>query len=479
MKKVFLENLPRYNSKGNINWKKSVGFKINFIYDDIESYFIIMDYKIKKQELSILYNDKIFNINTGNLQSCKLGKLLSKYTSDFKIEVGTIFNDSKRDITIVDREYRPKYNKDGKLMQNYKWYKYHCNKCGYEDWIVENGLINNKSNCLLCEGQTIVEGINDIPTTAPWMIKYFQGGYDEAKFYTKSSGKKIFPICPDCGRVKDTKVTIRDIEKYKSINCSCSDKIPYPEKFIYSVFKQLKIDFRTQLNKTTFSWCNKYKYDFYFSLNGEDVFTETHGLQHYEENKNWKMSLKEVQANDEFKKELALSNGIKEENYIIIDCRKSELEHIKQSILESRLNELFDLSKIDWLKAEEFALSNLVKKVCEYKANSPHLSCTDIGMIMNLGRSTVLIYIKKGAKLGWCNYNVEAEKFKGKSKSGKLSSKRIKVLKDGIILGIFPSCVELERQSEKLFGVKLACRSISAVCRGERKSHKGFQFNYI
>ena len=34
MRKVFLENLPKRGSL--INWKKSVGLKVHFIYDDIE-----------------------------------------------------------------------------------------------------------------------------------------------------------------------------------------------------------------------------------------------------------------------------------------------------------------------------------------------------------------------------------------------------------------------------------------------------------
>ena len=58
-------------------------------------------------------------------------------------------------------------------------------------------------------------------------------------------------------------------------------------------------------------------------------------------------------------------------------------------------------------------------------------------------------------------------------------SKRVEIFKNEISLGIFPCTMELERQSEELFGKKLLHSSISAVCLGKRKSHKGFQFKFV
>ena len=40
------------------------------------------------------------------------------------------------------------------------------------------------------------------------MVKYFQGGIDEARRYTYNSRQKIYPICPDCGRVKDKDIYV-------------------------------------------------------------------------------------------------------------------------------------------------------------------------------------------------------------------------------------------------------------------------------
>ncbi|NGU31094.1 hypothetical protein G6Z34_13465 [Clostridium perfringens] len=55
----------------------------------------------------------------------------------------------------------------------------------------------------------------------------------------------------------------------------------------------------------------------------------------------------------------------------------------------------------------------------------------------------------------------------------------VEIFKDNKSLGVFESCSELERQSEKLFGVKLFQSNIGHVCLGRRKSHKGFTFKYV
>jgi len=64
-KKIFLENLPRLEQgthKGKINWEKSVGYMVHFIYNEFEGDIKILKYKVKEQELIIRYNDKEFEI---------------------------------------------------------------------------------------------------------------------------------------------------------------------------------------------------------------------------------------------------------------------------------------------------------------------------------------------------------------------------------------------------------------------------------
>nr|DAJ80621.1 MAG TPA: restriction enzyme [Caudoviricetes sp.] len=300
---------------------------------------------------------------------------------------------------------------------------------------------------------------------------------EDAKRYVSQSNKYIEVRCPNCG--KNVKKRICKIYNYKSIGCSCGDGISYPEKFMNDVLNQLNVEFQSQLTKTTFEWCGDKRYDFY--IPEYNMIIETHGRQHYTDNTNFKMSLKEVQENDRLKENLAKENDIK--NYIVIDCRESDLEYIKNSILNSKLNDIFDLSQINWNKCEEFALKNIVKEVCDYWNDREDWETT--GTIINNNkwgikdRSCLIDYLKKGNRLNWCVYDPKYEKSKSSSKNGKLFAKQVEVFKDNVSLGIFESASEFSRRSKDEFGVYISVSSISNVCSGRYQSCKGFSFRYI
>lgn len=462
-KQIFLNDLPR--KRKIINWQASIGYKVKFIYNDIKGEIKIINYN--KGYLYIQYLDKkIVKIKTNNFQQCQLGKLLNRRTNEFKIDIGTHVQDEKRNLTIIDREYR-KSKSNG---QQFKYYKYKCNKCGYEGWVIESDLLKGQS-CTCCGNfkKNAVLGINTIWDTDRWMCD-LGVSEEDAKRYTHSSGQKITVICPNCGNVKNN-ISIDYIYVNHSIGCVCGDSISYSEKFMYNLLNQLKINFEYQ---QLFNWLNNdnKKYDFY--IPDLSIIIETNGIQHYVES-NRGRSLEQKQSNDKLKKELAINNGIKEENYIVIDCRKSELEWIKNNILKSELNNIFDLNKIDWLQCHEFAISNLVKKVCDIKRNNPNITTSQIKTEIKLCISTIIKYLKQGNELGWCNYNPKEEMIKN---SRLLKSKQVQIFKNNILLGSFESCAGLERQSEELFGVKLLQNGISEVARGHKKQYKGYIFKY-
>ena len=476
MRKVFLEDLPRWGIGGKakvgyIDWSKSKGYKVNGIYDNINFEMEIIDYK--EGYLYIKYLDNpIFKIATSGLKSCKVGSLLEKHTGEFKIKIGQILKDSKRDIIITDKEYR----KDNS-RRNFKWYKYTCNICGWtEGWMVESNLIRG-SGCSCCKGITIVEGINDIPTTDNWMVKYFQGGYDEAKRYSRCSHSNIYPICTDCSRIKDKAMPISSIHKYDSINCTCSDKISYPNKLSYSLLDQLNKIYKFDYLEHEYSpeWIGRRSYDNYFVCNGKGYILEMDGGFHFKDNKMSGQTKEKSKEIDDYKDRIAREHGLE---VIRIDCTKSDLKFIKQSITNSRLNSLFDLVEIDWIGCDKFALSNLVKVACAYWKDGIE-STLEISKIMKLDRSTIVLYLKKGSKYKWCSYDSKEEIKKIGIKYGKARRKTVEIFEDDISLGVFPSCIDLEGKSEELFGVKLGNSAISSVCRGERHHHKGFTFKYI
>ena len=478
-KSKILTELPRYiegTYKGKVNCQAMVGMKLELEYKQKIYTVEIIDYiKARNPRFKIEYNGEIKEIDCGSFIVAKqFGGILNKVTKSFKCEIGDEIKDEGRDIVIIDREYRERKHANGKSVINEKWYKYRCNKCGWDEgWVVESALLKS-IGCSCCRGFTVVENINSIWATDRWMCGLGLSEQD-AKTHTRCSQDKVFVVCPECNKKKEMK--IYDIYRHKSIGCTCGHGVSYPERFMMNVLDQLNIEYIFQLTKTTFDWCGDKKYDFYIPLTKSVL--ETHGMQHYK----WTgrgRTLEEEQENDRIKYELALQNGIKEEEYVVIDCRYSDKEYIKNNILKSKLNKLFDLSKVDWEKCEEFALCNLVKSVCDYWNNDKKdwETTADLEEIFKVDKTTIRKYLKKGTELGWCNYNgkEEQEKSRRRSKGGKAVI--MYDLNNNFIMEE-SSVAKLKERCLKELNINLYTGAISAVCLGKRKTHKGYIFKYI
>lgn len=476
---VDLTRLPIYTSgsyEGKIKWKESIGCYVPFVYDDlcgelkIEEYIYPENNK-DKAKIRLSYNNKIIDdiITITHFKNAYIGSLLRLRHSDFKIEIGTQFKDNKRDLVITDREYR--INKSNN--QNVKWYKYTCNVCTWtEGWIVESPLRTKKVGCSCCSGRTAVLGINTIWDTERWMMD-LGVSEEDAKSYTRASNEKIKVTCPDCGREKHT--TIRRIHREKSIGCDCGDGFSYPSKLMVSILTQLNIKFETEYSP---NYIKPKRSDFY--LPDYNLVIETDGKLGHEGgfvHGYSKKSLEEYIEVDKWKDKQHKLNGIET---IRINCFESDMEYIKLNILNSELVDYFDLSNIDWNEADLFAWkTNLKWEVCNYWKNKKDWeTATDIESIFKLSGFTTVEYLKKGTKLKWCEYDAKEESKKGSIKAGKLSGKKVEIFRDGVSLGVLESTMELERQSEKLFGIKLDHRNISAVCNGKKDNYKGFTFEY-
>ena len=466
-KNRILTELPRRGSR--IDYKAMIGMELELLYEGgVYSGVKVLEYiKGSSPRFTVEYNGQTYNILCGHFINGQFGRILGVHTKDFKVNVGDVFKNDRRDIIITDREYR----KD-KRGQNRKWYKYTCNICGWtEGWIEESSLLSGQG-CSCCAGKTAVLGINTIWDTDRRLCSLGLSEKD-AKTHTKGSNDKVFVICPHCGKTKD--ISIDKIYNRKSIGCTCGDGVKYPEKFMTSVLDQLNIEYIFQLTKTTFDWCEDKRYDVYIS--SLNTIIETHGMQHYEDC--WGKA-KDVQENDRIKYELALQNGIKDGDYVVIDCRYSNKEWIKDGILNSKLNELFDLFEIDWIECGKKAQKNLVKEVCEYWSNKEEWETTKtLAEVFGLSREAIIDYLKKGAGLGWCDYNADREKTKRSKSVGKSTGKRVAMYKDGNFIMEEYSTLELVRRVFAETGIKLSQGSISAVCLSKQKQHKGYTFKYI
>jgi len=324
------------------------------------------------------------------------------YTNLTKEEADTIINRWSKDLNI---------DKSGKALspKDVSYASHGINKNGY--WF--NCLDHHKHTPELKILSSFISGqkgsitcnqCNIIAITHPEFIKYFVNEDDSSK-HSAGDGKKILMKCLVCGCEKS--ITFHTLIT-SGFGCTrCGNGISYPEKFLFSFLEQLlDKNFTTQLSKTTFTWCGKFKYDSY--INKINCIIETHGLQHYvQPTGNWGL-LKNTRENDKNKEDLARENGI--ENYIIIDCRKSELEWIKNNILISDLPKLLNFKEedIDWLKCHESGCKNIIKETCiMWEGNMKNI--LKIADQLKLSKDSIRRYLKQGAKLGWCDYDPKEE----------------------------------------------------------------------
>lgn len=482
MRKVFLDDLPRWEggtNKDRINWKASVGRIIKFVYDDIEDEIQIIDHNAKKELLIIRYNNNDYNLKIKSLRKCQLGIMLKKYTGEFKVEIGQEFQDEKRNMIITNKTYKLRKTKKCDIID--KYYEYHCNICGYDgSWVSESDLLNKNIGCSCCHGKTVVEGINDINTTTPEVVKYF---YDksETQLYTKYSKFKVKVKCISCGRIKQ--IAIASLCLTKSIGCSCGDGFSVGHKYIHELLSQLNINFTDNYKPKWCKYYNKYKnrdsygeYDFF--IENMKLIIEVDGSFHRKDNKLNGQTKEESEYIDNMKDILANKNG-----YKVIRILYEEGD-LKGNILKSELAEVIDLSIIDWIKCDTFSFKNITKEICNYWNDKKEWeTVSNLAEKFKLDKGTIVNYLKKGNKLSWCCYSGEDEIIKNnlrnKERVNKALKKKIEILKDGKSLGIFESITNLERESEKIFGVKLLGSKITTVAKGKRPHHKGYTFKYV
>lgn len=336
---------------------------------------------------------------------------------------------------------------------------YMCKTCGKTKYLTKQSFKNCETFCEnKCYG--VINGRNHkvikencIASTHPHLVKYFVSEKD-VEIHTVGSSKKVDMQCPECGHRKKRRIV--DL-KNRGISCICGDGFSYPEKFFGELLKQLQINFDTQ-----FTLDGMHRYDFH--MQQFNMLIEINGLQHYE-NKFGSIggrTLKEEKENDRIKMKKAMDRGY---NYIVLDCRHSELNWIRDQIMSSSLPQLlgFDKNDIDWIKVEENSRRNLVKEVSIYY-NEKKCGVTHLGKKFNLSPRTVIRYLKQGNEVGWCNYQPR------KMRVGKRIKGIHKVSGEAVM---FSSVHE----ASKWLGKNPS--HIFKVCNKERKSAYGYVWSYI
>lgn len=323
-------------------------------------------------------------------------------------------------------------------LEEYKGFrtkiKFMCNKNSEHTFYAEPcNIYKGYHRCPYCSHRKVFVGETDIWTTNPEIASMLLNPEDGYK-YLKTSSQKVDWVCPNCNHIVKDKI-INNVTKQGLACPYCSDSMSFSEKFVSNLLKQLSVTF---FHDRTISWSDNKRYDFYIpSLN---LIIETNGIQHYDrgfEFKNSKRkqrSIYDEKQNDIYKKNLALKNGIK--YYIILDCKKSDLDYIKNSILNSKLKDIFDLSIVDWDKCYSATITSNIVLVSDLW-NGGMKNTKEISEYTGIHICSVIAYLKQSAKIDLSDFQLHYKKNRNRYKkvmcieTGKIYECIQDVTKDG------------------------------------------------
>jgi predicted transcriptional regulator len=396
--------------------------------------------------------------------ACGCKKSGETLRSNLKYEHSLEYFSIKKDKVKLMNEFSDKNDKRPKEIaaMTHDKYIWNCEKCKSEYDMSVVKRTSRNSNCPYCSGFR-VNHTNCLWATNPDVAELLtnpQLGYE----YTNGNHTKLEFTCLDCGNKQFKNVA--SVVRQRFSCARCSDGKSYPEKFIGNLLDQLKIEYDTE---KIFKWSNKRRYDIYIPLLNSII--EIHGNQHYNDKNGigimGRRSFMAEVENDIYKMNLAIDNEIK--NYIVIDCRESNLTFIKNSVINSKLSDLLNLNEINWLSCHQFACSTIVKTICQLWNEGKKTS--EIAEILKLSNSTVIKYLKQGNDLNWCQYNSIASYANMRKEQGKRFEKEI------VQLTLTNQYIKTwSSASEAGKSLNIFSSNISAACTGKVKTSNGFKW---
>lgn len=371
--------MNNYNLQIGMEFKSYKDFSDFIGYEETKSREVLRNRLKHHCEFHKIKNTIIID-KIKNVDGLYIGNLLN-----YKFNIGDIVEVSTGKVIILERFMRKM-----KSGHNRRFYKCQCCSDGYIYEIVQDSLLKGVG-CNVCLNHVVIKGINDVATTHPHIANLIVG---ENKYrYTAHSRKIVTFKCPDCGFEK--KMAINDVTSIGHIRCNqCSDNFSYPNKFVYCAISQVCSDL---VCEKVFEWSGRKRYDLYSESN--NLIIENHGKFHYDKNiQLYDQQYEFTVQNDKFKKKLAMTNNIK--NYISLDCRKSEKEFIKNSIMTSKLPSLlnFHVDDIDWEQCEKYAITSKLNEA--YKLYKQGVTDShEIANVLNISYSTCMRYLKTAKEI--------------------------------------------------------------------------------
>ena len=90
---------------------------------------------------------------------------------------------------------------------------------------------------------------------------------------------------------------------------------------------------------------------------------------------------------------------------MVLDCRHSTVDYIKNSVLSSTLPKLLEFEEydIDWTQCGKYAHCNLFHESCKLWNSGVH-NCSEISRMLSISQSVVIKYLSQADELGLCDY---------------------------------------------------------------------------
>ena len=268
----------------------------------------------------------------------------------------------------------------------------------------------NKTGCPFCDGEKIIKGFNTLGDLRPDLVPLF---IDKEEPFTVSlySHKKVKLQCPDC--LTEREMEVASLTNHGMTCQVCGSKVSIPNRFI----RRILLDIKGQLDFCAFEFgrdsiLSGQAADAYIEVGENKIVIEMQGRQHFEKTKSiYKNDFEKTKEYDEMKRQKLKEIGVKE---IEIECIKTSLKYMQKRIEESELNNLLDLSKVNWIQVFEDTYKSDIKIACELYKQRMYIY--KIAEEIGFSRNTITRYLQLGKELGWCNYK-ERKTYNGSRKA--------------------------------------------------------------
>lgn len=451
----FTEHLKtkKYGKSILIDWEQCIGecFDIKFNGEVFKVEITGYEKRNGKKKYIKLKSDQYGEkwVSECRIKAAEYGYYTTNPVMGFLYQIGEIVQSKGCQFEILEQ-----FREEGRWE---KMYRIKCLTCGGTSSKPELALRKQTDGCGVCNSKIIEKGVNDIATEAKWMIDLLANPEDAFR-YSPQSGFSIKFKCPSCQQEKEADIS----NVYnQGLGCKCNKHNSLPERFCFSILKQLNINFKTE------HYIKDRRFDFW--IESMNLIIETHGGQHYKETgRKDSRTLQEEQENDIYKEELARKHGV--ENYIVVSCPKSNLNFLKSQFLKSELAYFFNLEAIDWNQVYRDCQNSIMEEVANL--HNQGYTRKEIGQKLGIAKTTAGYYVHEAFEVGLIK-NLRVEMPKNKKIEQPIRFNVVKHLETGFL---FVNYEEAAKVLQEIYQTKMTSKGISRVIRGEGEHYKGLHF---